>query len=285
LTVLVPNGEEAYELPGIGAGMVHVDGSPAKPHYSRMILLDRHDNIVLRANLFGMDVSIEDGARAPARVGADFEHVLDLATVVHESPGGPLRLVRNDHAQHDLRVATRLTLHGGTLGSGGLSQPLWEWLDGSELRAIPLAGVWRASEGHRVTIRVTRRGAGEPHLVVQLSDDHPRAILYNFDEPEPTLQTLYADELPAGGVFPDHDFKWVYRLFDPERTDWPQWIEARGEELPAPILNVHGAAGMRRLRDARNEGQRVLEANSVRALPPHPIVGSCYNARLREPDA
>ncbi|HUQ81402.1 MAG TPA: hypothetical protein VM076_09705 [Gemmatimonadaceae bacterium] len=218
--------------------MFHADGSPAPKHYAGALivgsggdrtyrkLLDRHVN-------FGEG----DGAKVKGALRTQLPPLSDaIAKDKYE-----IRLLDAGERSDATRVATRITLAGGCISADQQSTLLWEIPGKSGLHVPPsrffVGATLRIKSDAPIEIEVTDlSGKKDPDGPIKLNANQ-RMFFYNFDSGLPTEADLTKPDHKSDFEV-DHDFKWVYQVFNrvsPDLDTWGKWLDD-DKLFPAPTL-------------------------------------------------
>jgi hypothetical protein len=234
-------------LPNAARGGQHLDGSPATPHWA--YICDMSDPQRWNRSLLGVDVAL---AGSP-ETGFD-EHSPDLfwlpefvpttnspnkdfhTQLKHQSPLDATGKV-------DLAVACRLRLTGGSIAYKP-SQYMWK-VGASGKKAAALEVVWDTGL-QDLTVEFSK---GEEH---KFSASPTGVVVGNVCQPDPRVWDDVSTEkalVPQMSV-DDHDFKWLYRLFEPADANksWGDFLHTPGSPfvpLPVPWTDGTPAPGRR----------------------------------------
>jgi hypothetical protein len=262
--VRVPNGERV--ISDGGRENTHADRTVATPHFSRMIILDRADNVVSRHNLFGIKVGVSDGLPAGCGVMPTFSDITRLNELTNVDPSncppptaGAASTAQNLQLRSDRdkdfweRTSTTVKFDSGVIDADKSPPVVFTLNPHQHTRQqpiqtrLPLLAVWRSQSS---TAHVALRDAGDRlQADITLDESRPKAIIYNFDREWPSREEILSaeDTTRPGGAIVDDDFKWLYQLLKAPGDDWAAWLA--GAKFPAPILvqpqGVPNVAGRR----------------------------------------
>jgi hypothetical protein len=246
-----------------GKGGEHLDGSPAYPHYARLIVLDSFGNIVSRHALDDTVIEVTEGFGGDCLVQESFKSIPDFGAALEESgyelpksrntatPPCAL-LLKQSTPEFATAAASSISVSGGSISATPTRNSAWQSPAGGGKVAADLAGqaTWR-SQAPTATVRIHARDArgakGRLLTEVMLDGNHPRAFIYNFDVEWPSMSMLSGMEEETPDVLgtADDDFKFLYLLVSGKRKN--------GGKVPLSAPTVRVAPDKDRL-IARNPG-------------------------------
>lgn len=244
---LIPNGETQSEPEGGKPGR-HADGTPARRHFARVMVVDRGNAPAEPVTLVGTRVRVTAGANGGAAMDPTFGDVTPVDRVTNGPDAGKrLRLRPTTSANYWERVASVLTIEGGGIASRSPSHMRWniakDFADHDETdKRLPLEVVW-THPGDTATIQIADADGGIG-TTITLDADRPRAIVYNFDVEKPTLAQLHAEHPCLDATCLDYDFNWLYQALVPPGASWAAWLG--GRHFPAPSTGSPAGSGPKR---------------------------------------
>ena len=224
--------------------MDHADETPAPRHEAGALVVGSDGTRYHR--LAGRVVKIGQGER-----GAEFKAALpdelpNLAAAI--DPAFQLKLLTDAERKIPARVATRFKFQGGTIDAELPTRGAWtikgahvEDDVGAKEYMTGVVCTVRDGGGDRLELGVwplaEPDSTGTPPECIVLDATHNEVFFYNYDLGLPTVDDLTKQESDPDYHI-DHDFKWVYRLFEPRNEDfnnrWQSWLG--GKDFPAPEL-------------------------------------------------
>lgn len=261
--ILLPNAESPPVCGG-GTAWSHADNDDARKHFAR-IGIWRKNGSAQKAdeyrNIHGSTLRLV--GQAAVRIDPALQaNVVDIADVVGADLE-PIRLVGYNDREFWSRTATRIVIKTGDLSSdSGAGTGMWFFQNkfnpyhGAQIpRALAVTLTLRvAAEALKIPVIPSSPGASATEISLNAGDT---AIVYNFDEEQPTRAKLEGSE-PAD-VLVDYDFKWIYQLLRPVKGTLDEWRRSRW--LPAPQLHVP------------------VNASGYTSMTP--VTSSCFFARWR----
>lgn len=241
ITVLVPYGENPH-------GLTYPDGTVPLRHYA-WFWSGGEGAFSLREALTGVLVN---GFVATEPLVDAVKNYSDLSNIASmwpvAIPGDPSNSA--NPLDGSGRLAARIDLQGGTLEAspelGHRSAYDWTFDDtiagGSQaLKKMPFVIRWTGTLQGPVGVTYQDGGATR-------SLDLAGRTLWVTNECERSPGSWSLSEPGPGDVyFPDGDFRWVYRLFQPPGAQWSDeiWSQLNGGSLPVPWRRI-AAGGMGR---------------------------------------
>ena len=253
--IVIPNAEFPPSAPGSDT-WTHVDDDIANRHYSRMQVYQvggTTEEPKMRENLLGRTVTIVGPKVSAFELDPNIARVVPINEVTNVVGWTDnLKVIAPGAKEFWRRAATRVRLHAGRLSVKSFSDNKWSFqknfnANHSHQAAIKLPlELSLEIETAAVTITLDDHLSGGKQKEVKLDQQHPLAIIYNFDMEWPSLEQL--DEEGTSPVNVDVDYKWIYQLLRSSDDDLNRWRKNRW--LPAPQLG--SASG-----DSRAESVRV----------------------------
>lgn len=231
-----------------GALASHLDGSPARRHFARMLVMNEHNDVVLRTNITGKRIVISDAVQTgPCITMPDVFSLPALASMVNAdtTSQSDLELIPESDPTFWHNAASLIRLSGGNLIAGITRPVTWKIPTlprarrNDRVERIPESIVWR-SFSSAATLRIEDPASGRLEHELLLGPTLPRVAVCNFDMewPSPTEIDGVFELQSRGDKFVDDDFKWVYRLLRcRDRTTLDALLHPEGTELPAPFLD------------------------------------------------
>lgn len=242
--VLFPNAEpgvepgDEWDLPG--GTCQHPDGSTAHPHFARAVSVS---GAPLGINPVLKDRWIRGGAGANgSRIDAsDQSQYAAIAPVLASARYG-ISLLGESARKQPGRVATRFTLHGGDFRVVKAAETPWYLSDLQTLASSPknfaLWTAWTISLESDLQLQVMDL-AGNPVETLVLTSANPMVCFANYENDKPTWQMLEKPTRPYKAGTIDHDFKWLYRMFDVVSPSGTRWKDVLGtDKLVAPVARA-----------------------------------------------
>lgn len=217
--------------------MMHADNTPAPKHFAGALIVGPKGERTYR-KLLHRHVTIGDGDGAELK-GALRKELPPLVDVITDATYA-LRLLDRGERSDRTRVATRFSLNTGRISSDHQSNLLWTIGGGkppvpSDGKQYFVGAKVKIQGGDTFEITVTDfTGETDADETIRLDKDHSTVFFYNFDSAMPTIGELTKPDHHSDFKI-DHDFKWIYRLFNrvnPELDTWVKWLN--GEKFPAP---------------------------------------------------
>jgi hypothetical protein len=212
--------------------MKHADTTPAPTHFAGALLV-RNDGTNIYRRLTGLKVTVGTGANPAAPRDNLLTELPSLRPAV-SNPNFTLELLTNREDRR--RIATRFMLYGGEMRPENPALNDWQ-IDASKHgtkvgpHTFSLGAVWTPLAGTTtVTLEVTRldgTAREDPIVLGSGLTECTEVYFYNYDSGLPTVDELNEPEGSDPDFVVDHDFKWVYRLFDPPTTGpkpWKKWL-------------------------------------------------------------
>ena len=212
--------------------MTHADKSVANEHFAGALLVGtwppKHFDL-MSARVRRKET---DGTGFGASIDKAFHE--DIAPLDKIIKGSPITLLA-DHEDVQ-RVATRFLIEGDSFDTAEFSGQHWIF-KGKRGERPPqdyrLEVVWtiEADELEFDIYNLNAKATDRPRETIKLDATRNELYVYNFDIKNPKKDKLKErHEAKIGTV--DHDFKWIYKLFDKKENTWQKWLA--GEWFPAP---------------------------------------------------
>jgi hypothetical protein len=221
---------EGHRVARPGAPGQHVDFSEANVHYAGLLIVDANGKKRKRYEpLVGtVVVTAEGGSQKPP---ANLGDVVALDGVNNNGSSVPnLKLIAP--LDDTTRVAAVVSFKGGKMDGKKPSKAKWTVHDkfhpGHPHKDQPLVltQVWESNKP--VTIDI---GSTTERLT-----DREAAYVYNFDDVQPNVGDLEAEEeCQSGQRLDDVDFNWLYQLVEPETGTLDDRLKKMNADLPRPI--------------------------------------------------
>jgi hypothetical protein len=240
--VLLPDGQRELFDDNRKPGN-HPDGTPTAEHFAGLAIFEGsdHETLVQRVELRGKLVTVGTGD-TPCKTDPSYRDIVPIDEVANAGHTQPMTLIPETDPSFTDRVATKVILKGGTLGSDVVSTATFRMptslREFATRRRIPLSATWSLG-ANTTTIVVADREGSNPQTF-ELKDSQ-RAVIYNWDAFNPTAAELLRPAPTAEGIHEkeDTDFKWLYELFLPPAKTYMEWLGETGDQaLRVPLTRA-----------------------------------------------
>lgn len=235
-----PEGEpnEIDQGSGVALGvMKHADGTPAVRHYAGALLLGPGPTATYRK------LAKRHVQQSGTGTGATPNIISTIPPIAKATKKTKIELRDPADPSNAEFIATRFTIHTGEMNPHSPSGFNWT-LDGGkhgdkvQLNNCPLAVAWTfPASVTEVQFDITNLdGSPTGESPIVLNAQQPTAYFYHFDNALPTVQELTTEDTPKKKAI-DHDFKWMYELFQPASGQkWKKWLD--NGKFPAPQVDA-----------------------------------------------
>ena len=224
--------------------MKHADETDAIPHYSGVIVIRNGVEEPART-LMGMKVDLEGATTEGVTMDPNPpDNIPDLDDIITDTDADKQLVLRDfeKNKENRKRLATHVVLNGfdgdtvvARCPSGGkwrFDEPNGKTTKDEDYN---LEVLWSLNATNPVTFRITSLQTGHEQKPAIVVDSSAELYFFHFESGTPTVGDLTRTRDVSVDT-PDHDFKWVYKLFKPINKNtktWRNWLNQTW--FPAPV--------------------------------------------------